>query len=129
MFVCFKDKGVTKNGGIDPNTDVGFMGDLVHQREAKDKCAKIVFVQVEIEESSAVQAGVGYLKAGNEAGYKKLFTLVADRTTAAAMDVMNMEDAIEEYKGSAQDAERFLDLHGRYWYFCKCKVLNCSIMK
>ena len=126
MIVCFKDKGVTQHGGINPMTETGFLRNPVRLRQVRDMCATLVFVQVSILDESPVQAAIGYLKAGNEAGYKKLYTFNTDTTK---MDLMNTEDAIEEYKGPAASGQRFLDTHGKYWYFCKCKLLSCPISK
>ena len=112
MFTCFLDEDVTRNGGINPNTNQAFKDHPDMQKIARDSCNIIVYTQCMPDPTTPVDVCGGYLKGALKAAYYKIFLVNhLDR-----MKVLQLEYALNKFKANP---EGFIADDGRNWYLCK----------
>ena len=119
MLLCFQDRDITANGGVDISTDEQFEKNPVQKQQAIDECQTIVTLTM----GGNIAAGISYIKAAIQAKYQKMFTVTAGETN---MGSMKTDDAVKEFKQLGSD--KFVFKYGMNWFFCKCKNTGrCTI--
>ena len=119
MTVCFQDPDITRNGGLDANTEQQFENNVDKQKEAIDDCETIITLT---QSSNPPGAGIAYTKAATKAGFKKVFTVTPGSTNMKLWMVAEVE---KEY---LKNPIGFIQQYGQQWFFCKCKKSSkCTI--
>ena len=118
MTVCFKDPDITRNGGLDANTEEQFQNNIDKQKEAIDECETLVTLN---QNANPPAGGIAYTKAATKAGFQKVFTVIPG---GANMKLWRVAEAEEAF---LNNPIRFIQQYGQQWFFCKCKSSSCTI--
>ena len=113
MFQCFLDSDITRNGGIDPEDNIDFIGNPDMQQRARS-CKAIVYVLCAPRAPSPPRVCLGYMKGALKAGYDQIF--LETGKSGRPMQVLALSDAIRKFEPSG---EAFLAAYGAHWYFCR----------
>ena len=110
----FKDEGITP-GGHNIDNSLTWEQDVIMREEAKSKCDTIMYLYN--GENKDVLSSKHYLTAALETGYWNLYTFVYGNGGWGGWE-NELISVIAKFDHEDQ-AKRFLEFTGRYWYFCK----------
>ena len=109
MIHCLRDKDITIDGGVNPDTEEQFKNNPDAQKLAKKQCMTIVSLN---QGANPPRAGVAYTKAATKAGFEKVFTVTPGGNNMAFWSVAVVE---KEY---LNNPIQFIIEHGQQWFFC-----------
>ena len=112
MYQCFLDSDITRNGGIDPETNIDFISNPAMQQKARS-CKTIIDVPCAPRAPSPPSVCLGFMIGALKAGYDQIF--LETGKSGLPMQVLALTDAIRKFEPSA---EAFLACYGAHWYFC-----------
>ena len=127
MEICFEDEEVGgldtgNNGLLDIISGYGLEGDELkpfksYEEKAHLNCEKVVYLVCAPDDRLPYGICSAYLNAAINTKYDVLFSAVIQHSKQN-MKIMDLIGAKNEFKNNAN---KFIENHGNWWFFCNCK--------